>query len=255
MSRILKPAEYKEENPFVLKNRLQNALIQEKKEASVDKGKLSKLKFEEDTADRLLEEALAKAKDIIAKARDEAEEIILEAENQKKDIQKKAFDSGYQNGYKKGLKIGEKEGLSRWKNSLEQFNMLRKDLYEQNKAFKGYLEKESVKLSLLIAEKVLGEKIKNDKKTFLKLIRNALNAVAKENDVVIRVSETDYEEIYKQNLKIKGVKNKVSLVKDPTLDVGDCIIEGNSFKLDAGIRTQLKYIESTLKELDVISNE
>lgn len=255
MSKILKSADYKEENPFILSNRNKSTLIQEKLDKSTDKVKLPSLKFKQDAADRLLEDALTKAKDIINDAEDKAQNIVIGAENQKENIEKDAFEKGYHKGYNDGLKTGEKKGLSKWENSLEQFNTLREELQDQNNAFKDYLEKECIKLSLLITEKVLGEKIKEDAETFLKLIKKALRSVAKENDVVIRVSEADFERIDKQNLKLKGIKNKISFIKDPTLGTGDCIIENNSFKLDAGIKTQLKYIKSTLKELDVICDE
>lgn len=229
--------------------------MQEKVQVSTEKVKLPTIKFKKDAADRLLEDALAKAKDILKDAEGKAEVMLLDAKNQKENIKKDAFDKGYKKGYKDGLEKGEEEGLNRWKNSLEQFNDLRKNLHDQNDAFKDYLEKESVKLSLLIAEKVLGEMIKEDAETFLKLIKNALRTVAKEKDVVIRLAESDYERIKNENLKLKDVKNKISFIRDPTLETGDCIIESNSFRLDAGVRAQVNYIKSTLKELDVIEDE
>lgn len=252
--------DYKEENPFVLKNRQHKIKVSKQKPKTLpEKSILPEQKFKEDNANRLLEDALVKAKDIINDAQNKANKIINSAENKKEDIKKSAFDKGYSEGYnkghEKGFAIAQGEGMSKWEEKLTQFNTLRKELYDKNQAFREHLEKESVKLSILIAEKVLGDKTKNDEKEFLKLIKNALDTVATEKDVVIRVSESDYQKITKLNIKPKGVKSKISFIKDPTLELGDCIIEGNSFKIDAGVKSQINYIKSTLKEMDVIDDE
>lgn len=249
--------DYKEENPFVLKNRRHKIEISKQKPKILpEKSILPEQKFKEDAANRLLEDALVKAKDIINDAKTKANEIISRAENKKDDITKSAFDKGYSEGYnkgkEKGLAIAKEEGLSKWKEKLTQFNTLRKELYDKNKVFREHLEKESVKLSIMITEKVLGDKTKDDEKEFSKLMKNALDTVSTEKDVIVRVSEDDYQKIAKLNIDPKGVNNKISFIKDPTLELGDCIIEGNSFKIDAGVKTQIKYIKSALKEMDVI---
>lgn len=249
--------DYKKENPFVLKNRQHKIKIDKQKPKILpEKSILPEQKFKEDAANRLLEDALVKAKDIINDAKTKANEIISKAENKKDDITKSAFDKGYNEGYskghEKGLATAKEEGLSKWEEKLTQFNTLRKELYDKNRVFREHLEKESVKLSVLITEKVLGDKTKNDEKAFLKLIKNAIDTVSTEKDVIIRISEDDYKKIAELNIKSKGVENKISFIKDPILEPGDCIIEGNSFKIDAGVKTQINYIKSALKEMDVI---
>lgn len=221
-----------------------------------EKANIAQQRSLEDAANLLIEDAIIKAQTILKDSEEKAQQIVGNAKKNQEAIEKDAFNKGYNKGFEEGFSKGHQEGQAKWENSLKQFNILRKELQNKNAVFRDYLQKESIKLAVHIAEKVLQDEIKNDK-IFLKLIKTALDSISEEKDVIIRICPEDFDRVseIRQLKEYESLNTKTSIVKDPNLKPGDCIIESNAFKLDAGIATQIGYIYETLKEMDVIQDD
>lgn len=252
LPKILKYVDLEKENPLKLIDYQPRPL--KKSEKRIINMVNPHEKLYEDRASFLLDDAVKNAQQIIEKAKKDAKNIINDAQEQKQKVEERAFEKGYDEGYKKGEESGNKEQQSVWKNHLKEFRRLRQELDTQKEQFKEQLQKECLKLSIHIAEKILHKKIQEDGVYFLDLINKGLEKAGEEKNVLVRVSPEDFEKV-QEILNLNDSVIEISLLKDPLLSNGDCIIEGPHFEIDAGIKTQIQNITLALKELDVISDE
>jgi len=250
LSKVLKYVDVNTHSPYMLKSLPD---FKSRIDESKDMARASRNRFYEDGAKQLLEDAVARAQDILDKARAGAEKIITDAESQKQEIEKKAIEKGYNEGFENGSREAQRQNRELWEERLSQFNMLRKQLLEQNKVYLDYLEKESLKVALYAAEKILTQKIEIDSGYYLNLIKKALEKAGEEKNIFIRLPEQDYEKV-KAMEELSNIEGKISLVKDPLLSSGDCIIYSDYFEMDAGIHAQVENIRSKLREIGVIEN-
>ncbi|HHY70516.1 MAG TPA: flagellar assembly protein FliH, partial [Thermoanaerobacterales bacterium] len=243
LSKVLKRVVFERDNPLLLKE--SPLTIKKNNEKLLNKVELTRRRFYEDEAKQLLEEALVKTREIIEKSKDEAAQLISKAQAEKQKIEKEAFDKGYKSGVEEATKQQEVV----WNEYIRELNKTRQEIKKQNIVFKKHLEKECLKLSLTIAEKILCKAVQDDGNYFLGLIRKSMEKAGEEKDILIRVSEADFERVNPLILELGNGTQKITLIKDPFLYPGDCIIEGPHFEIDAGIRTQIKNIALTLRKL------
>lgn len=255
MSRVLKYVDVNTHSPYMLKN-FQPDLKNRVDENKMEIVKVARNRFYEDGAKSIMDDAVARAREILCRARADAEKIINDANNQKQEIEKQAFEKGYAEGFEKGKQEALQQNLKLWEERLAQFNILRKQLLEQNNIYLDYLEKEALKIALYTAEKILAQEIEVDSVYYLNLIKKALEKAGEEKSIFIRIAERDYEKI-KDIGELHNIQNgvsKINFVKDPLLSSGECIIYSDYFEIDAGIHTQVENIRSKLKEIGVIDN-
>ena len=249
MSKVLKCVVFERENPLQIKEC--HSEVKNNNERLLRRAELTRRKYYEDEAKQLLEEALVKAREIIEKSKKEAAELTSKAQTEKQEIEKNAFDKGYKNG----IEAAKEEQKVIWNEYIKGLNQTRQEIDKQNDIYKEHLEKECLKLSLAIAEKILGKTIQDDGNCFLDLIKKGMEKADEEKKALIRVSEVDLERITPIISKLKNGANQITLIKDPVLSPGDCIIEGPYYEIDAGIRTQIGNIALKLRELEVIDDE
>lgn len=256
MSKILKCAQIKNDKPLKLKNVKTNTTPYnlENTNEKLNSGNQAKTQMEEQLE---LETATKKAEEIIKEAEKEAKNILDKANAQKEDIKRKATEEGYNEGVKKGFDFAYEEQIKLWTAKLQEFNQLRQELFEQNQAYNKYIQGQALKLSLQIAEKIIGDLIREqDERYFTKLIEKGMEKIGEEKDLLIRVAEEDFDKVNIDELyKLKSSVHKINIVKDPTLSSGDCILECNYFKVDCGVHTQVENIKAALKEMDVLADE
>lgn len=252
MSNVLKFVVLERDKPLKLKEPDTPLKKASKRPLPISNTELSCHKFFEDESKQLLDEAVIKAREILEKTREEAEEIISKAEEKKEKIEQEAFEVGYESGYKEGFEAGKKEQEILWSKHLNELNKAVQELQKQNIVFKQHLERECLKLSLAIAEKILGRALHVDSEYFIGLIKNGLEKVGEAKEAIIRISESDHDRVAPLVSQLKSWKSSITLIKDPMLSPGDCIITGPNFEIDVGIHTQIENIAEALKELEVI---
>ncbi len=251
LSNVIKSVTFTSENPLKLKEHYNAKKAGTGSTKSINNLDLTYPKIYEDEASQLLEEAISKAREIIEDAKAQAAEIISKAEKQKEDIENKAFNKGYS----EGLKAAMKDQQEKWNEYTENFKESLQNVLTKNESYKKHLEKECIKLSLMVAEKILQQKIEEPNNEYLvNLVRNSLKKLGEEKGAIIRVSESDYDKVHELALAGDNNLRQITVIKDPFLSCGDCIIESPSGQIDAGIHTQIENIRLSLKELGVISD-
>ena len=228
-----------------------------------------------------LRSAEEKASVVISEARNEAAALMISAREEAEETRRRAWQEGYAEGAKEGksasaesIRIAEEnrrtaeedrriaeegmrtaeEGMraaeERYKRKAsEDGDMLERvigELYDERERTYNGLEDSVVGLALEIVKKIINPAEEELGGVFESLIRNALKQIAPEGKIIIRVSPAEYERFFSSGSAIfhldKGVTVTASILRDASLNDGDCIIDTEDETVNAGFDTQLKYI-------------
>jgi flagellar assembly protein FliH len=126
----------------------------------------------------------------------------------------------------------EREGVLR---TCEQFGR------ERATYFAG-VEAEVVKLALAIAARVLHREAKLDPLLLSAAVRVALEKVAEDSAVVLRVPAAEAE-LWRGVFSTQASESSVQVVGDERLDAGECVLDTNVGKVELGVSAQLSEIE------------
>ena len=115
-----------------------------------------------------------------------------------------------------------------------------------------------VDISLTIAKKVVKKISQTDEELVLRNIKEALKSIKSAVRLKIRVNPEDWgiSEKYQDYLRkmIEGIE-ELSILKDPTIERGGCVVETDLGVVDAKISSQLSEIELALEEIDPIRRD
>jgi len=213
-------------------------------------------------AEDTMEKAKTDAADIISYAKSEADKILNAAREQgeadRARAEKEGFDEGFAKGEEQGLAAGQEEGRRSFDDKVEEDDeMLRRvivAIHEERERAVHDLEDDLVNLALGIVRKVIH--LENNEEVFGAMIRNALKEVDLSGKLVIRVCAEDYERFFESGVATfeteSGVTVTAAVLKDPSLSDGDCIIDTETETLNAGMESQLKYVELAFNQAEDI---
>ena len=184
-------------------------------------------------------EASLEAKDILARAQEQAEQLLEDARLGSEKVLGDSLERGYA------------AGLDKWNDALATAWKQREDFLAQNEA-------ELLKLAVAIARRVIGESVKADPDVVLQVAREALRSMRSERKVTIKVNPSDEASLRLKSeaLTMLGAEvGELVIVGNPSVAAGGCIVESDLGVIDAQIDTQLASIESALlRRFDVSSS-
>lgn len=213
-----------------------------------------KLIKEKEDIERKIVEAKEEYDNISKKTSLEIEKILNEANIEAKDIERKAYELGYEQGLKNGYEDGFKEAYQKnIDKAIKESKAIKDEGYKtllqiRNEAADYIKESKNniLQVSIEIAEQVLREKFE-DTDTMNKLLENVIKEYSLKKDMVIKINPT-----YINQLQISDIKNKLDLTQrvfvicDSDIEKGNVEIETGSGKLIVGIDGVLEKIRSEL---------
>lgn len=213
-----------------------------------------KLIKEKEDIERKIVEAKEEYNNISKKTSLEIEKILNEANIEAKDIERKAYELGYEQGLKNGYEDGFKEAYQKnIDKAIKESKAIKDEGYKtllqiRNEAADYIKESKNniLQVSIEIAEQVLREKFE-DTDTMNKLLENVIKEYNLKKDMVIKINPT-----YINQLQISDIKNKLDLTQrvfvicDSDIEKGNVEIETCSGKLIVGIDGVLEKIRSEL---------
>lgn len=110
---------------------------------------------------------------------------------------------------------------------------------EERKRYFSNVEAEVVKLALAVAARVLHREAKLDPLLLTAAVRVALEKVAEQSEVVLRVPVEDVAAWGEALGETAGAE----LIGDRTLQAGECVLETKVGKVDLGVSAQLAEVE------------
>jgi len=190
--------------------------------------------------ERIIGEAQEKAQKIIADANKKAEEIL-------KEVKIKSYEEGREEGFKKG-----EEEVTRL---IDRLHVIINKAIDKRKEILEHTEIQMVDLIMMIVRKVVKVISEHEKNVVIENVKEALNKVKGDTEVVIRVNTQDLALATKHKKEfISGVESleNVRIEEDSRIDPGGCIIETSFGEIDARIQTQLGVLEEKIRELTPI---
>ena len=157
-----------------------------------------------------------------------------EASREAQDVVSVAQEKARQDGYT--------EGLSKWNEILAGTSQKAADL---TKAWEDTM----LKLSVRVAEKIIGEQLKLHPDTIVSIIKEVLQGVRFGKHLIIQVNEEDAPEVRSRVTSLRaslGVSNEIEIVASTSVPRGGCLIESELGVVDARLETQLKCLEDVL---------
>lgn len=178
---------------------------------------------------RSVADANQEAREILEEAKNYAENLRLEVEAEAEEIRVNA----YQNG--------KESALSETLNLLLESREIREKTFVET-------EQDILRLSVKLAEKIIGQEIKTDKKVIAEIVSNALRNTKRQDKITVRVNPNDFSTVQEHfaMLSQSSRSSFVDIVPDPKVASGGCIIESEVGTVDARLETQLRALEKAL---------
>lgn len=170
------------------------------------------------------------ARDLVQKAEQQASEIVAKAMQERDRISAEAKEQGYH------------EGLA----SATEWVIKAKEAYQRTmESGKGDLKLLAVK----IAEKIIGQALEMDPELISEIVTQAIRTLRQQKNVTLRCNEDDYEVLKKHEkgfLEHLGQGGTITLVADPKIRRGGCLVESEIGIVDARLDVQLKTLQKVL---------
>ena len=200
--------------------------------------------------EKILNEALKEAKAIVNSANEYKSSILSTVTREMEEQRKKGFEIGHNEGYEDGKQQGYKEGKILAEDEINKKNEgliaeLCKQIYtvEESKEdiIKKY-EKDLIKLSIDIAEKIIRTKLSQNDELIKNILNNAIKDYRNVEWVKIYVSSNDYVTISTDKCimqKLSQISERVTLEVLSDVCDGELIIETTENLIDSGVSTQI----------------
>ena len=174
-------------------------------------------------------EAGREARDIVERAEEQAKQIIAAAERQSASITEQARQEGIA------------KGLAEW-------NAILARTAERAAELENSWEEKMLRLSVKVAEKILGEELRIAPSGIAAIVRQVLAGTRCGRQITIQVNEADVQEVRQHidSLKQVGVITEIAVVSSPSVSRGGCIVQSELGVIDARLETQLKCLEDIL---------
>ena len=176
----------------------------------------------------------------VIEAQAEAKRIVAEAENYAASVreamaalERETREAAYREGYEAAL--------------LE-LNQLLLETRDRRDVALADAEHDLLRLSIKLAEKIIGREIKLDNATVVEIVSTALRTARQNELLTVRVHPADLPVIQAQRERLDpaGRARFLDIVADPRVHRGGCIIERESGTVDAQLETQLRVLERAL---------
>ena len=226
-----------------------------KKQAEEIKQQAEDLKVQsEKQAQETLDKATAEAEKIVEDTKQEAKELLEK-------VQKEGYDAGYSEGKEKGIKDGKEKIEDELAKIVKQTNeKAQKTLRDAKELTADYFiraEDDIVKIVIMAIEKILPQHFLDAPQVILPVVREAINHVRDQKEIVIHVEPFSYDLILMARSEFKSMLTdgtaNIEVVSDDALQPGDCVIETPNGGVDARLSTQLGIIKKAVKS--VLNNQ
>lgn len=200
----------------------------------------------EEEKQRLSEENEKAAAKIIEEAQAKADQMINDANEYAETIKN--------NAYEEGMNQGLEEGRVRAKAEQEQlkaeFDEECSKRYDEISKYENSLEEKFADIMISLISKITGVLCEDRKDVIIFLIDNALHNVSKSKNITIRVSDGDFANVDSAKDKLKEKLSsdaELDIAEDSSLSENQCIIETDSGIIDCSLDAQLDNLKEKIR--------
>ncbi len=198
----------------------------------------------------VIKDARRQAENIIMQAQEEAERCLHKAEKELEVLRLKTKEEGYAQGYEEGLGDGAQKAREEAEYLLGLLEQTVQEGVRLRVSGLAALEDDVLKLSLLLADKVVRKTVADDISWLEPIIKEALEALGTVDTLTAYVNPMDYSLIKESEDSVQPSKRtKVSFEPDSTVSQGGCLIESENGLIDARLERRLGRIGKRLTEV------
>lgn len=199
-----------------------------------------------------LGDAAIEAENIINQANARAQDIIEEARNEADGIRKSAMEEGQRVGFDEGLEQGEKKGREKYEAALSELKEKQTSLERDFDERVANLEPRLAEIFTEIYEHIFHVAFSDHKEVIFYLLQDALRKSDSGKSFIVHVSPADYEATAARRSELAESlpgSSSVELVEDITLKEGECFVDTGSGIFDCSIDTELSALSKELRLL------
>ena len=175
-------------------------------------------------------EASRDARDVVSLAQERAKQIIDQAEQERDAIREQARQEG------------NTQGLAEWNRILVKTAQRSEELAKD-------WEESMLRLSVRVAEKIVGEQLRVHPETIVGIVREVLKNVRSGKHLSIQVNQAEAQQVSARVDRLRdalGSSSEIEIVASNSVPPGGCVIESELGIIDARLETQLKCLEDVL---------
>jgi flagellar assembly protein FliH len=158
-------------------------------------------------------------------------------------LQKQAYEEGFEAGKKKGFEFGHKEGLAQAKRDIQHYtSQLDKLLsyFEQPlRDLDNQVEKELLSLVIAIVKQLLRREVKSDPNLIVGVVREALSVLPVSSNNVRLLLHPEDAELIREVYALGDNEVGWSLVEDPVINRGGCKVVTETSQIDGTLESRL----------------
>lgn len=241
--------------------------IQVEKDPPVPEEKPVSPSLTDEQARRILEEAFAKAKQIVDSAQEyttqQMQETRAKIEAETAETKRHGYDDGYakgleagrKDGHAAGYRVGFEEGTQKAaadnRKNAEELGLMMETVEKSKTKILHDFQEDLQNLAVAMAKAILKKELEIDDDAIRSIILSAMEEYRNQEWVRIYVSDGTANILLKSDGSIvealKDISDNVKVVVSPGLDEGGCILETPDQIVDAGIDSQLKKIKTAIE--------
>jgi flagellar assembly protein FliH len=130
--------------------------------------------------------------------------------------------------------------------------MIKEQALKDAEEFISKIEDDTVSVIMDIARKVVGFEISFNREDILYIVKEALECCTHRENVILKVSEADYETVVESKNNLIAMTQGVGDIEikiDYSLEPGGCLLETPYGAVDGGANTRLSEIEKIFRGL------
>ncbi len=193
---------------------------------------------------RLVDQASSDAYAIIDSAHRRAQQLLVKAHDAVEELEQRARTDGAAVGRAEALALIEDE-LRSARETMQ--SIVASALAQRHQVIEA-AEKEIIRLSYALAERIVHEQIAHDPEVVVCVARAAIKRLVERDRVTIRVNAQDLDRMraHREDMLALGDIREVRVIADARVDHGGVIFETESGMIDARIATQLEEAQRVL---------
>ena len=203
---------------------------------TIKKRELARLEEAIEEKNREMEALHKEASDVLRRAQEEADAILLKTRKDSDVIRKEAWQEGYQLGREEAQQIVDDAQNTRnteLERFMEQLEKIRVEVLSD-------MEADIIDFCMTVAEKVVSSALDRDDALFLSIIENALGKIKREGNVAVQISPEDFQRCFNSDtaqFNVRGEEVSVSVAGNSRIHKGGCIVETDTDRVDTGVDT------------------
>lgn len=163
--------------------------------------------------------------------------------DQLEQLQKQAYEEGYEQGKREGFEYGHKEALTQGreevKRKIGQFESLMSTLNEPLKQLDNQVEQELIELVIAMVRQLVRREIKADPGYIIGVVREALAILPVSSRNIHLMLHPEDARLVREIYTLSENKPGWKIVEDPVLARGGCRVITDSSQVDATLESRL----------------